>query len=73
MNKQEFETLVQEVLAPRNLQTVKTQAIYDNIVWAWENWEDVIVDTYFQGEKPEAPTEEFVRMWLENEPMENLV
>jgi hypothetical protein len=40
------------------------------VQWAWDNWDDNIVSTYYEGEKPSLPTESFIRQWVENEDFE---
>ena len=41
--------------------------ITDAIFWAWENWSTGIVSLFYTGDKPERPTYEFRKQWLENE------
>lgn len=38
-----------------------------SIQWAWDNWDDDIINTYYTGEKPSLPTEVFIYEWVENE------
>ena len=42
----------------------------DSIQWAWDNWEDDIVATFFEGEKPECYNEKFRDEWIDNEPFD---
>lgn len=42
----------------------------DRIQWAWDNWEDDIVATFYEGEKPECYNEEFRNEWIDNEPFD---
>ena len=37
------------------------------IFWAWENWDAKVLATYYTGEKPEEPTYEFRKQWIETE------
>lgn len=41
--------------------------VTDAIFWAWDNWEESVLKSYYTGEKPTEPTEQFRRQWLENE------
>ena len=41
--------------------------VTDRIVWAWENWDAKVLATYYTGEKPEEPTYEFRKQWIETE------
>jgi len=36
------------------------------IQYAWNNWDEEIVSTYYTGDKPELPTSEFIIEWIEN-------
>lgn len=39
----------------------------DNVVqWAWENWDKDVISSYYLGEKPERPTENFINEWVDN-------
>lgn len=57
-----------------NLNEKQQQAfdqISDAVYYAWNNWDESIVSTYYEGkEKPEDPTPEFIEQWLENEDFE---
>lgn len=44
--------------------------IDESIHWAWDNWEDSIIQKYYVGEKPSLPTEQFIYEWIENEDFE---
>lgn len=42
--------------------------VMDAINWAWDNWEESVLSTYFvDGVKPDAPTFEFREEWVKNE------
>ena len=41
-----------------------------DIQQAWEIWDDNILKSYYNGEKPEEPTDEFAEQWIENEDFE---
>jgi len=42
----------------------------DAICWAWNNWDEDVISTYYQFKKPELPNEEFISNWVENEDFE---
>lgn len=44
--------------------------IDESVCWAWDNWDENIVSTYYSGEKPKFPTEDFINQWVENEDFE---
>lgn len=44
--------------------------IDEAVQWAWDNWDANITETYYEGEKPSIPTEEFINQWVENEDFE---
>lgn len=44
--------------------------ISSNIYWSWENWEDDILQEFYEGEKPEDPTEAFIKDFCYNEDFE---
>lgn len=75
MKATNFRTAISAAIANGNytLETEKSR-ILDKITtainWAWENWEDSIVKTFYEGEKPERPTAEFVEQWIYNEDFE---
>lgn len=48
----------------------KIQPIYNAVFWAWENWDKDVIATFYESEKPESPTEEFIYQWVENEDFE---
>lgn len=40
------------------------------IWWAWGNWDDKVISTYYEGEKPERPTPDFIEEWIGNNDFE---
>jgi predicted AlkP superfamily pyrophosphatase or phosphodiesterase len=44
--------------------------ISEAVNYAWNNWDDKIIQTYYEGEKPAQPTEDFIKQWVENEDFE---
>lgn len=44
--------------------------ISDAVSYAWNNWDDNIIATYYQGEKPEFAPIDFVEEWISNEDFE---
>ena len=40
------------------------------IQWAWDNWDASVVETYYEGEKPKYPTEDFTTQWVNNNDFE---
>lgn len=40
------------------------------IQWAWDNWEEKIISTYYEGDKPKFPPLNFIENWVENEDFE---
>lgn len=40
------------------------------VCWAWDNWDDKILSTYYTGDKPEFPPLSFITNWVENEDFE---
>ncbi|MDO9554546.1 hypothetical protein [Rhodonellum sp.] len=44
--------------------------ISEAVDYAWNNWDEAVLKTYYEGEKPEQPTEEFINHWIENEDFE---
>lgn len=65
---------ITEAIASKNAHLFNQKAydrITDAIWWAWGNWDKNVLTTYYTGEKPEEPTYEFRRQWVENE-LENL-
>ncbi|WP_018629167.1 hypothetical protein [Niabella aurantiaca] len=44
--------------------------IDEALCWAWRNWDDDIIATYYEFEKPERPNEKFITNWVENEDFE---
>ena len=51
-------------------QHAEMSSISDDLDYAWNNWDEEILRTYYEGEKPEQPTEEFVKVWVDNEDFE---
>ncbi|MDM1057899.1 hypothetical protein [Myroides odoratimimus] len=41
--------------------------VNQNIQWAWDNWEVENVKDYYEGQKPEIYTPEFMNDWIDNE------
>jgi hypothetical protein len=42
--------------------------ITDAINWAWDNWEESVLSSYYvDGSKPAAPTYDFREEWVKNE------
>ncbi len=44
--------------------------ISNDVDYAWNNWEDSITSTYYEGEKPSKAPIAFIQNWLENEDFE---
>ncbi len=44
--------------------------ISEGIDYAWNNWDENILETYYEGEKPIDPTESFITQYVENEDFE---
>lgn len=44
--------------------------ISEAVDYAWKNWDEEVLQTYYEGDKPEQPTEEFINQWVENEDFE---
>ena len=44
--------------------------ISDAINYAWSDWDNEYLKTYYEGEKPKSPTEEFIENWIQNEDFE---
>ena len=40
------------------------------IQWAWDNWDTSVVETYYEGDKPKYPTEDFTTQWVNNNSFE---
>ena len=38
-----------------------------DIQWCWDNWEDECLKEFYEGEKPEDPTEAFIKDFCYNE------
>lgn len=36
------------------------------IRWAWDNWDDKVVSTYYKDKKPVNPTPDFIEEWVNN-------
>ncbi len=60
------ETLIQNGLNYTNDGSVFAR-VNESIQWAWENWEEDIIKEFYEGEKPEDYTEEFMTLWIDNE------
>lgn len=44
--------------------------ISDGVEYAWNNWDDDIIATYYEGEKPEFSPINFIENWIDNEDFE---
>ena len=44
--------------------------VNENIQWAWENWDNKVLSTYYEGDKPESYTPGFRDNWIDNEPFD---
>ena len=44
--------------------------ISTSIQWAWDNWSTDVMKTYYEGEKPKYPTEDFTTQWVNNNDFE---
>lgn len=51
-------------------QNIQMSKISEAVNYAWNNWDQEILRTYYEGEKPEQPTEEFINNWVDNEDFE---
>jgi hypothetical protein len=55
----------------KNVQAIGGQKAFDtlseSIDYAWNNWEDYIIDTYYSGEKPEYANDKFIINFIDNE------
>lgn len=41
--------------------------IDDGVQWSWNHWDEDVIATYYDGdEKPETPTDEFIKEWVQN-------
>jgi hypothetical protein len=71
INRDEVERLVIQINhgTNGNVPTI-IREIDEAIQWAWDNWGEDIVGTYYIGEKPSLPTELFIKDWVENEDFE---
>lgn len=47
--------------------------VRNSIKDAWLNWDETVLATYYEDEKPEEPTDDFIENWIENEPIEMLL
>ncbi|MDM1452210.1 hypothetical protein [Myroides odoratimimus] len=41
--------------------------VNENIQWAWDNWEEEVVKSFYTGDKPEKYNEDFMKDWIDNE------
>lgn len=39
----------------------------DAVDYAWNNWDESVLKTYYEGEKPQYPTPQFIQDWVDNE------
>ena len=44
--------------------------VNENIQWAWDNW-TIDFSNYFEGEKPENYTKDFMEDWIDSEDFES--
>lgn len=51
-------------------QHAQMSKISEAVDYAWNNWDEDILKTYYEGEKPEQPTAEFITNWVDNEDFE---
>jgi hypothetical protein len=65
-----YEIVVQNYIS-KNVDALGGQNAYDQltdgITFAWENWEQNVLATFFTGNKPEKPPTLFVSEWIETE------
>lgn len=68
---QQLKENVKNELVKNNLGYTNDGSIYDRvnqaIQWAWDNWEADILSTFYEGEKPESYTYDFMVDWVDNE------
>ena len=67
--KTKFEKIA-EAIANKRQDLFNSRAyeqVTDAIYYAWTHWDGGILKGYYEGEKPEHPTWEFCKMWVENE------
>ena len=54
-----------------NIEAIGGQKSFDrleeSISFAWDNWDESIVSTYYEGKKPNHATDKFTIEWIENE------
>ena len=58
---------------PNQTQVIFSKILYKistAIQWAWDNWDASIVETYYEGDKPKYPTEDFTTQWVNNNDFE---
>lgn len=69
VTKEKFEAVVSAIVSRREdlFAPGLVDQIWDNIYWAWENWGADVLATYYTGEKPAKPGEEFMKQWVRNE------
>lgn len=41
--------------------------VEEGILYAWDNWNEKVLSTYYKGKKPESPTYEFSKQWVQTE------
>lgn len=75
METTNFKTAISNAIANGNytLETEKSRIlnqITTAINWAWDNWEERVLKTFYDGEKPERPTPDFIEQWIINEDFE---
>ena len=51
-------------------QNAQMSKITHAVDYAWNNWDEEVLKTYYEGEKPQQPTEEFINNWVDNEDFE---
>jgi len=42
----------------------------ESIQWAWDNWDEENISSFYADEKPEIYTPEFRDEWIDNEPFD---
>ena len=51
-------------------QNAEMSKISEAVNYAWNNWDDSVLRTFYAGVKPKSPTEDFVLQWVENNDFE---
>lgn len=41
-----------------------------SIEYAWKNWDEDVIASYYAGDKPQDPNDAFIQNWIENEDFE---